>query len=1002
MFNDILKNMFIDVKNLNNILTENKTLNLNDVLVNYNIINSNNINKTMDLIKSLNNIISNVIDVFKIYLNDTDNFNAILLENFSKDITECYVKSNVSDFYNTINWKNLCYGIDEIIKNNKDFNIYKIREIDDVKQITLSLYDLINNDYYKHIDLFISNNPDSNIIINKKLLFSEYVNNYINDAMLISNKEIFTMIKNIEVIITLYHNKKETNDYEFLRIFNHAIFDMYYKIINSNTDLNISNLRISNNYIKTMIINTKIPLICENIRNYIYKHKNNLTPNTLKLFEEDTHKSVKCQLKQIIINDIDTTNINNIVFEINDIVERTFYFIKAYVLNHYEKSNDLLDFINFDFLSMCVRAVTINSAKGNNISENNQKILNNLLLFYDEHFKIIFPTKIKAIGYSQILNYKKQEIETAFKNNVSTNYFKILQKYVYATFKEINLETFTKLDKDDKKIFNKQLNKDIKLIIKDLTENTDYESDVKYHKWITDNKAILVPLVINKNIHDDVSKNPSKYFKYMLNINKKFELEKKKIYNCFPMCNSNVPSNIDIDNLTIIGLFLKSKDEDKFAINVNIKNNITSLYLKIWNNNFKMDDSIFKYKNNYIFNNSIKTDGYSATILFVNKDLNGVKINKFKTEEKEEFKYIDKLGLIEIEKGKKNNEHLEKEKIKLKEEITKLKNEYNFVYTDPGINPDILHFCDDSHTFLKYTTKQRLHQMGTIKFRKRLINLKKKNKKILEIEEKLKKLSIKTCNFKNFMKILMERKQYDLELKQYYRNVIFRKLTFWSYINKKRSEATLINNIKKTYGKTKKVLLVYGDWGRNTQMKGTISVPMIGIKRVLNKDLKVLNFDEFRTSCMNYETGTKCINAKVSIKEKDKKILQNGINVIIKGKEKTKVLHSVLVSEIQQTESDKKNKMIRKRYQNRNRHAVLNFKLIVDGYKENGERLYLFNRKNIINEKTKEFEIKTEPILIVKEKEILQLVLMDDIKKINEETSCLPKGNNTNKPQMSK
>ena len=100
MFNDILKNMFIDVKNLNNILTENKTLNLNDVLVNYNIINSNNINKTMDLIKSLNNIISNVIDVFKIYLNDTDNFNAILLENFSKDITECYIKSNVSDFYN--------------------------------------------------------------------------------------------------------------------------------------------------------------------------------------------------------------------------------------------------------------------------------------------------------------------------------------------------------------------------------------------------------------------------------------------------------------------------------------------------------------------------------------------------------------------------------------------------------------------------------------------------------------------------------------------------------------------------------------------------------------------------------------------------------------------------------------------------------------------------------------------------------------------------------------
>ena len=93
---------------------------------------------------------------------------------------------------------------------------------------------------------------------------------------------------------------------------------------------------------------------------------------------------------------------------------------------------------------------------------------------------------------------------------------------------------------------------------------------------------------------------------------------------------------------------------------------------------------------------------------------------------------------------------------------------------------------------------------------------------------------------------------------------------------------------------------------------------------MLNKYFKILNFNKFRTSCMNYETQNKCINARIKTK--------NG---------KTKTLHSVLVSEIQKTEKDV---TIRYRYQNRNRHAVINFKLIIDNYEKEGIRIPLFSR----------------------------------------------------------
>ena len=53
-------------------------------------------------------------------------------------------------------------------------------------------------------------------------------------------------------------------------------------------------------------------------------------------------------------------------------------------------------------------------------------------------------------------------------------------------------------------------------------ENDILISDNKYHKWITDNKYMLIPkkVIYSKNsINYDVCENPNDYLKCMVNIN---------------------------------------------------------------------------------------------------------------------------------------------------------------------------------------------------------------------------------------------------------------------------------------------------------------------------------------------------------------------------------------------------------------------------------------------------------------------------------------------------
>ena len=113
-------------------------------------------------------------------------------------------------------------------------------------------------------------------------------------------------------------------------------------------------------------------------------------------------------------------------------------------------------------------------------------------------------------------------------------------------------------------------------------------------------------------------------------------------------------------------------------------------------------------------------------------------------------------------------------------------------------------------------------------------------------------------------------------------------------------------------------IIIIGDWSNGKQMKHMISTPNIRIKRLLARHFILYEIDEFRTSCLYYETEEKCKNL----------YLPN-------EKGKMQKIHSVLTYQM-------KNKRLG--CINRDRNACFNMRKLFQFYLETGGRPERYTR----------------------------------------------------------
>ena len=119
----------------------------------------------------------------------------------------------------------------------------------------------------------------------------------------------------------------------------------------------------------------------------------------------------------------------------------------------------------------------------------------------------------------------------------------------------------------------------------------------------------------------------------------------------------------------------------------------------------------------------------------------------------------------------------------------------------------------------------------------------------------------------DYKKYITNKNKLNNNVKKFYNNIWFRKLNFRRYIRTKQSEENLLNEIENKFLRKedkingKKILILHGDYSRTSQMKGTISTPNIGFKKLLLKRFEILEVNKYNTSKLYNKTIKELINA---------------------------------------------------------------------------------------------------------------------------------------------
>lgn len=643
----------------------------------------------------------------------------------------------------------------------------------------------------------------------------------------------------------------------------------------------------------------------------------------------DYMKTNKDNIKNIIRDDELLPIINDITIRTNKIVIHSYQFLKLYLLDLYE-NNKPFPILDKEYICDIFKVITVRKCNSGGYTEKNMpeqlKILTN---FYKNHYSLTIANN-EILYYDKlpyILAYEAIDIITNINNNIQEHFIDHLNKYINIVFDiKKKRDEITKNNKD--KVIRKQLHKalyeEINKVKKDLITFGDFTSDVKYHKWIKEEKIKLFP---NKNQFEEDNiyyelKSNTQYFLYgmfyicnkleKINIDKiKNEETQIRLFNILPLRTNLVPKMISIDTCGIIQNFMGENYDSKLLTTYKKENK----YFEIWNKYFRLNKRVFKKGKKYTFSYMVRTDGISCCILFVKVDANGKPLSKTYANKKccqeENINYIEKTNLDNIRNKK-------------------------YVVADPNMADLIYCGSYDENNKLetfRYTQNQRRLETRIKKYNKIKDKLSKEtiinNKSIKELETSLSTFNSKTCDYAKFKIYCIEKNKLNYQLYTHYEQNYFRKFKLNAFINTQKSENKMIKNFQNKYGTPEKTIFIMGDYDKgNTHMKGKEPVICKKFRRIFrNAGYKTFLINEFRTSklCNSCNEELEMFLEKPSQKPK------------LKKEGKSELCHGLL-----RCQSVKHTSKI---YHNRDKNAVQNMLNIVKSIFNTGKRPKVFCRE---------------------------------------------------------
>ena len=518
--------------------------------------------------------------------------------------------------------------------------------------------------------------------------------------------------------------------------------------------------------------------------------------------EKSSYKTFKIPLKTILLNRDIQPIINNLVFEMNNLVIHTYQFIRLYILNCYT-NNLLLPTIDETFILYCIKTLGLRDNRGKKGKDT--ELLEVLDTFYKTEYQpLLNHEKTILKNTTNMTPYLATQIHTSLHNNFQEHFIQHFLRFINKTTNKITEDKATLFQ------FKKQL----------LELN---ETDEIFSNWKLTHLSNILPSEIKKSIHYDIKVRPFEYLKGMLYMNSVLEKQESKLFQPLPLRNNIIPKHIIIDTASLINLFCPEKDKDgnkvkKGELLSNVKDNQN----EVWSNFINLKDKIFKNKY-YQFHNQIQTDGISCCLLFIRKDLKDKKWgSRIPILQEQDFYNIEDLS---------------------KEQLDTLK-ERNIVGCDPG-KRSLVYMMDNNGNKLQYTAPQRKRE-SKAKTNQRILLEERKRNGIIKKETHLSFQNSKSVDYEKFKVYLVEKDKLNKETTNFYKKELWRKMKFRQYSYGKKSIDTFLNKIKETFGKN--ILIGYGNWSRSTQMKHFMPTMNKGLRKLIHKKYDTITINECNTS----------------------------------------------------------------------------------------------------------------------------------------------------------
>ncbi|KAH9258667.1 hypothetical protein BASA81_003169 [Batrachochytrium salamandrivorans] len=170
------------------------------------------------------------------------------------------------------------------------------------------------------------------------------------------------------------------------------------------------------------------------------------------------------------------------------------------------------------------------------------------------------------------------------------------------------------------------------------------------------------------------------------------------------------------------------------------------------------------------------------------------------------------------------------------------------VGVDPG-KSDLISSGTGPGDWFRYTQKR--HETGEKKHRRARTKMARtlvEGKTVVAWE--LSTFSRKALTVSAATAYFAKKNEVNAKLLPHYEQEAYRVLKWRAFVNRRRSEDRMVNRFRDKFGGKDEVVLGWGDWGRESQMKFLEPTKGVGMRKLfLRAGYEVVLVDEFRTSC---------------------------------------------------------------------------------------------------------------------------------------------------------